>query len=402
MEKFKTHNTCRVCGGELHEVMDYGFMPLANALADTYEEAIDSELFEQRLLFCKACLLGQLSIVVDPEILYKGYVYRSSTSEEFKAHCRSLARDLWRYRPGKVIDIAGNDGALMREILAENSTAIGFVVDPSQDGTKAHYAKIMRFWNEETAQFFLSEYGRAEIITAQNVVGHVDDVHEFFRGVSAVLSDEGVFVVEVPSFVRLVAGLAFDTVYHEHLSYWTVTALNALATATGFYIARVEEKEIHCGTLRVWLRKGDGPVAPVNSLRNHLAAEALFFSGSVLEDFREAVSDRVSNLCDMLDFVYRYNEPGALPTPACVGVTAGAKTSVFLNYVKVGPRLRHLVDNNPEKHWKFLPGAGLQILPFLPGCVEEHALAVILSRNWRTPLLKQLDDLGFSGLVLTV
>lgn len=392
MEKFKKHERCRVCAGELREILDYGRMPLANGLKDTYEEAEAAERFEQRLLVCPRCHLGQLSLVVDPEILYRGYVYRSSTSEEFKLHCRELARDLWRYRPGRVIDIAGNDGALMREILAENQTAIGYVVDTSQDDAPANYEKIKAFWNAQTARKFREEHGAAAIITAQNVVGHVDDVYEFFGAVHDTLEPYGLFVVEVPSFVRLVGGLAFDTVYHEHLSYWSVTALDALATRTGFDIVRVEEKPVHCGTLRVWMRKNtDHFLAGVpSSLKARLAAEGKFFAGDWAQDFHLAVSDRVAQLNRILRHANRV-----------VGVTAGAKSSVLLNTLSVP--CHFLVDNTPGKHGKYLPAKSpVPIRPFTPDYLRQADVAVILSRNWKTPLIKQLDEMGFSGVIVTV
>lgn len=398
----KTHTECRVCGGPLVEVMNFGDMPLSNGLAATQEDAINAPRFEQKLLICDSCKLGQLSLVVDPEILYKDYVYKSSVSGVFREHCAGLAESLGLCSyPERVavVDIAGNDGACMREVLEVMPDIRGYVVDIAQDDEPAGYSKLKEFWNQATADRFRETHGKASAFIAQNVVGHVDDVQEFFRAVRSAITVDGVFVIEVPSFKAMVENRAFDTVYHEHVSYWSVTAMTALAGRCGFDVANVVYfPAIHCGTLRFWLRPGSG-FDHASSCVDMIEQEDAFFAPGWVGEFDLQLEKDVIRVKTMLQMIAPYSD--------IIGVTASAKSNVFLNFVQtvngVDPLpLGYLVDDTPEKQGKFSPGVGIEIKPFTRETVSGADVALILSRNLTGALTARLRALGFKGLVLSL
>ena len=398
----KTHTECRVCNGPLAEVMNFGDMPLSNGLAATQEDAINAPRFEQKLLICDSCKLGQLSLVVDPEILYKDYVYKSSVSGVFREHCAGLAESLGLCSyPERVavVDIAGNDGACMREVLEVMPDIRGYVVDVAQDDEPAGYSKLKEFWNQATADRFRETHGKASAFIAQNVVGHVDDVQEFFRAVRSAITVDGVFVVEVPSFKAMIENRAFDTVYHEHVSYWSVTAMTALAGRCGFDVANVVYfPAIHCGTLRFWLRPGTGfNHAPV--CVDMIEQEKAFFTPGWVGEFTEGSELDAVRLGFMLRAIADFS--------TVIGVSASAKSNVFLNFTETesfrcGTRIAYLVDDTPEKPAKFSPGVGLVIKPFTTETVSGADVALILSRNLTGALTARLRALGFKGLVISL
>lgn len=397
------HTKCRVCGGALSPVMDFGSMPLANGLEETESRALNAPRYEQTLLICDSCKLGQLSFVVNPEILYKDYVYKSSVSGVFREHCAGLAEslNLYSYPEGAaIVDIAGNDGACMREVLRVMPDVRGFVVDVAQDDEPANYTKVKEFWSSKTVAEFVAANGKASAFIAQNVVGHVDDVQGFFRAVRSALTEDGVFVVEVPSFKAMIENHAFDTVYHEHLSYWSVTAMVALAGRCGFDVSNVVYfPAIHCGTLRFWLTPDSGFKHGAN-VSEHLAAEAAFFTGENLQDFEISAELDVARVMMMLN--------GISPYTSIIGVTASAKSNVFLNYAaeisayRPAVHIEYLVEDAETKHGKFSPGVGIEIKPMMPETVSRADVAVILSRNLAGSLIARLRALGFKGLVLTL
>jgi len=393
--------------------MDFGPMPLANALTPDAQSALNAPRFEQKLMLCESCRLGQLSLTVPPGILYKDYVYKSSVSAVFREHCKDFAGSLktagldYPERRGVIVDIAGNDGCLANAILEKFPSARVFVVDPAQTDEPGGYRKIRAFWNAETAEKFILENGKAGIITAQNVVGHVDQVVEFFRGVRNALHENGLFVVEVPSFVHMLFNGAWDTVYHEHLSYWSVSAMIALAGRTGLDVRNVMfYPNLHCGTLRFWMTPGTGFKHKTEVFQGMLDDEERFFSNPVnLSDFRLAAELSAIRALKLIESVGGFSE--------IIGVTASAKSNVFLNYMESfrEPRaflqpfhdsLSYLVDDAETKHGKFSPGVGLEIMPFTEDSVRGADIALILSRNITVPMIEKLRWLGFRGQVFAV
>ena len=395
-------NKCRICGAQTIPYFDYGAMPLVNQLFDSREAAINATRYPLSLDRCPECVNSQLPVVVDPEILYANYPYRSSVSQPFRDHCQKLAEKIalevsltrkanrmMRVESNQtetILDIGGNDGTLLRAITSIVPGIKCVIVDPSQSAlTDATFPveKVCSFWSSQTAREFVANYGKAKVITAQNVVAHVDDVHDFFEGVSLALADDGRFVVEVPHVLRMLLDCEFDTVYHEHLSYMSLEALEYLAHRHDLAMIGAESiEQIHCGTIRVWFAKyGRVGINPMKRNEHQLYADTIY------RTFAKRTLERVNSVKQVIaDFRGR-----------AIGITASAKGNILLNMIDSG--LEYLVDNTPAKIGKFVPGTGLEVKDFCRENVEHANFALILSRNFKDALIEKLRMMNFTGEV---
>ena len=251
---FKRVHLCRVCGSKrLRKYLDLGRQPLANQLSDI---PVKSKKYPLQVLFCQDCHLSQLSIVVNPDILYRKYLYHSSVSETFKKHCHEMAvglRSLFPDSPAPMaMDIASNDGCLLSQFKKLGFDVMG--IEPCQElaleAGRNGIPTINDFWNEPTAK----KAPLCNVITATNVLAHVNDLPTFLRLVKSNLnpSTKGIFIAEFPYLPNLFEGNQFDTIYHEHLSYFLLSPLVQLFSSCGIPIFKVEKYPIHGGSIRIY------------------------------------------------------------------------------------------------------------------------------------------------------
>ncbi len=260
---FKNHTVCRVCGNDnLIPYLDLGMMPLSNALMPSADEI--APRYPLKVCLCERCGLSQLSIVIDPETLFGHYVYRSSISQGYKDHCNQMATDLQKYDLNANsfhIDIAGNDGALLSEfkkVFGKEYKTLN--IDPAENLAKICEDQGIRtfttFWGIKAAEHLMAtHWPKADLITATNVFAHVDDVAEFLQAAKMVLSDAGVLVLEFPYLIDFIEKNEFDTVYFEHLSYFSITPLEYLCRKIGLVLTDVTHHDIHGGTVRCFIQK---------------------------------------------------------------------------------------------------------------------------------------------------
>lgn len=377
---FRRHTHCRVCGTTLGApYLDVGMQPLANALVPATDDPLFFEcMFPLQVALCTTCGLSQLTVVVDPSILYSGYRFRSGASAHWRQHCNALADQAAAIfkKPGVVIDIAANDGTQLVPFYERSWHTIG--VEPAEIPPVQHLGRIERaFWSMDVANILRREHDVADLVIAQNVLGHVDDPVAFLRAVEAVLAPDGLCVVEVPSVHDLLKHCAFDTIYHEHLSYWSTTALRHAARRASLEITRVENfPDLHGGTRRYWLRR-QGAVADTDEGVDDTA----------YRQFATQVEQRLANVQDALrDFrgerLWAYG--------------ASAKGAVMLNTLRargntVWPAV--ILDDVPEKAGLMSPGLHIPIQGGRPDC----DLLWVLSWNWVDQLVARARANGYRG-----
>lgn len=380
--RIKEHRQCRVCGaGRLYTYLDLGDQALANALREP-DVPISEELrVPLRLQACMTCKLSQLSHVVPKEWLYTTYAYRSGVSPAWRQHCASLAREYAR-DGALTLDIASNDGTLVREFAKLGCNAMG--VEPSGSFEDCVYNRITGWWTPDlVAAQDLKE--RVDVLTAQNVLGHVDDVQGFMAAVRLALAPNGVAVIEVPYLGDLLDSLAFDTIYHEHLSYWSVTALSTLAKSVDLHLNDVKFlRNIHGGSIRAVLSKSGGQSeAVVGALTDELhdlrRNEYLRFSARV--------TARIQDICEELIAATPY-----------VGYGAAAKASVMLQCMDVRAYPRVVYDDNEAKWGKCIPGTAVQIAPPITGNLLPGPMC-IFSWNWCESVITRLRKAGYRGAI---
>ena len=357
--------TCRVCGGrDLVRFLDLGLMPLVNRYLNSSDDGRDEPRFPLEILFCRACSLSQLSVVVDPKVLYSEYDYHSSVSKTFQQHCEEMAASQWREfgltAQDFVVEIASNDGCLVSKFQKLGCKVLGVepAVNLAELANDAAVPTLNEFWSQAAADRILREHGPARLVVATNVLAHVDDLHGFFRAVASLLRPDGALVFEVPYMVNFMNRAEFDTAYHEHLSYFLLRPLKQALEANGLALANAQEFEIHGGSIRVTARPASGAPAPSDGVQRLLSWE------EELGLHEEATYLRFASHVAMLKeeltaFVHALKARGK----KLAAYGASAKGNILLNYCGIGKdMLDYVVDDTPAKQGKLYPGNHLPIV----------------------------------------
>jgi 2-polyprenyl-3-methyl-5-hydroxy-6-metoxy-1,4-benzoquinol methylase len=381
--RIKEHRACRVCGaGRLYTYLDLGVQALANALREPNAPIADELRVPLKLQACMTCKLSQLSHVVPKEWLYTTYAYRSGVSEGWRQHCASLARDYAR-EGALTLDIASNDGTLVREFAKRGCNAMG--VEPSESFADCLYNRITGWWTPDLVRR-LNLVSQVDVLTAQNVLGHVDDVRDFAAAMTLALAPNGVAIIEVPYLGDLLDSLAFDTIYHEHLSYWSVTALSTLAKTVGLHVNDVRFlRNIHGGSMRVTLSKSGGQSEAV---ANALTDELHDLKRNEYLRFSARVTARIQDICEELMAATPY-----------VGYGAAAKASVLLQCMDVRAYPRVVYDENIVKHNRKIPGTNVRIEQPPTNLARMEGPLVIFAWNWADSIIARLRKAGYRGAI---
>jgi SAM-dependent methyltransferase len=382
---------CRACGGTaLEPVLSLGTTPLANALLNAGQLDDPEPRFPLDVVFCAACTLVQITETVPPELLFSEYVYFSSFSETALEHARQLADRIVRDRSldstSSVFEIASNDGYLLQHYAARGVPVQG--IEPARNiaavAVERGIPTLNEFFTQAVAERLAADGRRADVIHANNVLAHVPDLNGFVAGLRALLRPGGVAVIEVPWVRELVRHLEFDTIYHEHLSYFSLSALTRLLVRHGLQVVDVETLPIHGGSLRVWIAHA-GAAGPTPSVRETLdleMSEGLTASAS-FADFGDRVRRLGADLRTMLAGM-----KAAGHRVAAYG--ASAKGSTLLNCFGIGrDTLDFVVDRSTAKQNRFTPGTHLPIRPPEELLSAMPAYVLLLTWNFADEILRQ-------------
>ena len=374
---YKQVYKCRCCQSEnLQEYLDLGEQPLANAFYDGKEQ---QSRYPLKVNVCLNCFHNQLSIAVDSVILYKNYPYVTGISQSFRTHCQSLVQDVkdklsTSVIHPKVLDIGCNDGTLLNCFRQEYPDCRAVGVDPcvtSEDGVHL----ISGFWGKSLACSIGEKF---DVITSTNSFAHVDDNEDFLKACALVLAKDGLVVIEVPYHKNLITHLQFDTIYHEHLSYWLVAPFIWLVDRCGFSIVDVVLTPIHGGSLRIWLKKE-------RSLFHHPLVHQMVtweYDCSLFSfDRYERFAIEVKGLKNQIEKII--GKKGKIGYGAC------AKATVMLNYCDVD--LDYVVDDTPQKQGKFIPGTEIPVLsPEILKNENPGQEIVILPWNFQNEIINKI------------
>ncbi|MBU2100061.1 class I SAM-dependent methyltransferase [Candidatus Micrarchaeota archaeon] len=380
---FKEINCCRICNSSnLSEYLDLGKTPLANSLVRPENKDKKEIFFPLKVLFCNNCFLSQLSIVVDPEILFKDYVYRSSVSKTFQNHCNQMAKELKKRFEKEnllVLDIASNDGCLLQEFKKQGFKVIGVepAVNISKIANENKIQTINAFWDLDTAKKVLEEFGKVNVITATNVLAHVDEVSSFVSAMHYVLDDNGLIVIEVPYAENLIEKNQFDTIYHEHLSYFIFRPLIELFERNNFKVIDVQKVDIHGGTLRVFAAKKTSSRKINENAIQQLLKEEKSKNLYKIETYFQLAKNTEKIKFDLVSLLKEIKEKNQ--KTAAYG--ASAKGSTLLNYCNIGTDfIDFIIDDTPEKQNLLTPGKHIPIFP--RSFLEENKTDFLLLLSW--------------------
>ncbi len=373
---------CRSCGAQdLDVFLSLGKLPLPDALLTEEELGEPEARYPLDVAFCPGCTLVQILHEVPPEVLFvDNYLYFSSFSDTLLQHSRRHALGLIESRSlggqDLVFEIASNDGYLLRNFVEHGVPVLG--MDPAPDQAAAARGvgvpTLEMFFDTATARELVDADLRASVIIANNVMAHVPDLNSFVRGMRMFVADDGVITVENPYVRMLIDNLEFDTIYHEHFSYFSCTAVDRLARRHGLWLNRVESfPDLHGGTLRWWLgpRKERHPTVDA-----YLAAEE--DSGLTSADYYRGFAARVETTRRRLR---RLLEDLRSDGARIAAYGAAAKGTVLLNHVGIGPELvDYVVDRNVHKQGRYMPGVHLPIRD--PSYLLEDQPDVVLLLAW--------------------
>jgi len=384
---------CRACGAhDVAPVLSLGRTPLANALIDPAESSLPEETFPLEVVRCRACTLVQITETVPPEKMFSSYAYFSSFSDTMVAHARDLVqRTVLERQLGSgnlAIEIASNDGYLLQHYVAAGVPVLG--VEPA-----ANIAAVAREKGIPTeVAFFGAAYAetlarggrQADVIHANNVLAHVPDLRGFVSGFRALLAPGGVAVVEVPYLKDFLDRCEFDTVYHEHLCYFSLTALHRLYEACGLVITRIERLAIHGGSLRIFAHRADHPgVQPEPGVAAMLAAE-LAWGVDRDEPYRQFASRVAAWRTETTALLSELKTQGK----RIAAYGAAAKGATLLNYAAIGrDTLDFVVDRSTYKQGKLMPGVRLPIRAPLALLEEMPDYVLLLTWNFADEILEQ-------------
>ena len=386
---------CRSCGSSgLEEVISLGEIPLANSLLEAGQLARPEPKYPLDVVFCPTCSLVQLALTIDPDKLFRNYFYFSSVSETVLRHSKELVERLIESRglnqESFVEEIASNDGYLLQYFVHAGIPVLG--IDPAVNVAKVAEQRgvptLTAFFGQEVARQLRSEGRQADVIIANNVLAHVADLNGFVEGIQILLKRDGVAVFEAPYVKDLVDRREFDTIYHEHLCYFSLTALDTLFRAHDLYIADVERLDIHGGSLRLFVTHPAAAGQERAAVQSLLAEEVQWGvrGFGFYREFGAQVRWLQSTLCDLLLGLKSQER-------RIVGYGAGAKASILLNIFGIGQGvLDFVVDLSPYKQGRYLPGCHLAIFAPTKLLEEMPDYVLLLTWNFSQEILEQQTE----------
>lgn len=371
---------CRSCGyTKLQSVLSLGRTPLANALLTEKQLGEPEATYPLELVFCSECALVQITKAVSPEKLFREYVYFSSFSETMLEHAEKLCMQLIGSKHldarSLVLEVASNDGYLLQNYKRMGVPVLG--IEPAANIAKVAEQRgvptICDFFNDDLASRLFENGYKADVIHAHNVLAHVSDLNGFVRGLRRVLKEDGVVVIEVPYVYQMINHCEFDTVYHEHLSYYSLSALNELFTRNNLTIQSVDQLPIHGGSLRIY---AGHEAKQDKSVTDLLADEQR--RGVVDVDFYKGFGQRVEWLRDeLVSLLYELKAHDR----RIAAYGASAKGTTLLNYYGIGREtLDYVVDRSTVKQGLYTPGTHLKIYP--PEKLLEDMPHYVLLLTW--------------------
>ncbi len=381
---------CRSCGAQgLSVFLSLGNLPLSDGLLEESQLAESEPRYPLDVAFCPGCALVQILETVPPEKLFGAdYPYFSSFTDTLLRHSQSNVEERISDRAlspnSLVVELASNDGYLLQYYQARGIPVLG--IDPAPGPVNAARAKgidtLLAFFGHELATQLAAEGKRADVIHANNVLAHVADTNGFVRGIATLLKEDGVAVIEAPYVKDLIDHGEFDTIYHEHLCYFSVTALIHLFERHGLFLNRVEPLSIHGGSLRLFVEKR---ARPERSVSEYLETERRL--GLHRLDYYAHFSARVAQIRAELAALLRDLKQR---NARIVGYGAAAKGTIMLNYVGIGrDTLDFVVDRNVHKQGRHIPGVRLPIEAPERVLEVQPDYVLILPWNFRDEIMTQ-------------
>jgi SAM-dependent methyltransferase len=394
LEDLVSTHACRFCGAPLrHSFADLGSSPLANSYLRADQLDAPEPFYPLHVRVCERCFLVQLPAVESPEAIFGEYAYFSSTSASWVEHARRYAESAVRRfgldERSQVLEVASNDGYLLQFFRERGVPVLG--IEPARNVAEAAVARgiptHVEFFGTEAARRLVAEGTRADLLVANNVLAHTPSLNDFVEAIAVVLAPDGVATLEFPHLLRLIERSEFDTIYHEHFSYFSLLVVERVFERAGLTIVDVEELPTHGGSLRVYARHAQAAGRKSESIESVRTAEQEAGLGGIeaYAGFEARVRAAKRDLLELLVEVKREGR-------SVVAYGAAAKGATLLNYCGIrGDFVDYVVDRSPHKQGLFMPGVRLPIHP--PERVAETRpdYLLLLAWNLREEIAQQMQ-----------
>ncbi len=385
---------CRFCGAPLrHSFVDLGMSPLCESFVPAERLDAMEPFYPLHVYVCDQCFLVQLTEYVSREAIFTEYAYFSSYSDSWLEHARRYVDAIvtrFSLGPGsRVVEVASNDGYLLQYFVARGIPALGIepAANVAREAERKGVPTLVKFFGRDTARELVAEGSHADLLLGNNVLAQVPDLNDFVAGMALLLAPGGVITLEFPHLMRLVEGNQFDTIYHEHFSYFSLFATRRVFAAHGLRVFDVEEIGTHGGSLRIYgCHDGDSSNVPTPRVGELLQREVEAGLGGLAyyASFAERVKEAKRALLEFLVLTKRAGK-------TVVGYGAPGKGNTLLNYCGIRTDfLDYTVDRSPYKQGKFLPGTHIPI--HAPERIAETRpdYVLILPWNLKDEIMQQL------------
>ena len=389
---------CQACDTpDLESILFLGYLPPVNTMPLVGSPLEEQPAYPAELLYCKKCTLAQLGLIVDPAILFPpSYPYTSGTTKILRENFAELSREvdlLYPLKPSQlIIDIGSNDGTLLSNFQKDGVRVFG--IEPTNAANLAierGIPSMISFFTKSVAEKAVAEQGQAQIITATNVFAHIEDIHDIVAGVLTLLGDDGIFISESHYFLSLLETLQYDTIYHEHLRYYSLTSLKHLLEMHGLEVIHAKRIPTHGGSIRVYsARKGSYPVTA--AVRQILDEEERGITADAFARFKREV---VQSKLDLLALLKGIKAQGG----RIYGIGAPSRASTLINYVGLDDGILDCVleINGSYKIGKYIPGTIIPVWEETRLFSDQPEYALLLSWHIADELIPKLTSRGFKN-----
>lgn len=397
-QEYEMINNCRVCGSkDLVRVLDLGKQPLANSLKKTEMEKEKS--FPLSIVFCNNCSLVQLEETIDKEVLFSHYVWVTGTSETAKHYAEIFFnRTLHNTGLSKndlVVEIASNDGTFLKPFIRNGFQVIG--VDPAQNisdlANSEGIKTIAKFWDISVAKSIRETMGSAKVIIARNVIPHVSDLHNVIKGISECLSDDGTGIIEFHHAGKILNELHYDSIYHEHLCYFSMSSIKYLLNRYGLYPYHIDISPISGGSYVIYFSKNQ---KSQTKEYEKFEMEEEQTGINKLSAWQEFARKSEKHKIDSIEILKPFRGK------TVIGFGSSARSSTYLNYCGFSSSdIKLIIDNNKLKQGMFSAGSSIPIVSFEKGIAENPDLIFVIAWNFLDEIVKECRNAGYKGPFLT-
>lgn len=390
--------SCRLCcSEELDSVLDLGYQPPANSLRKNLNEPEPHAPLE--LVHCRNCDAVQLTATVDPDYLFTQYVWVTATSSTARGYsltyCNEVLSRSVEQHPF-VVEIASNDGTFLKQFKEKGCEILG--VDPAKNianiASKAGIPTLPEFFDASIALKILDENRRPNIVMARNVIPHVKEIHSIAEGISTLLDDKGIAVIEFHYAKKIVDELHYDSIYHEHLFYFSIKSISALFKQYGLAPFDLFTSPISGGSLVIFLSKKN--IESSDALKNYVKAEESFGLNHY-QTWRKFGMRSIQHAQILKEIVENYAKKSRL-----IAYGASARSSTLLNFAGISNKeIECVIDRSPLKHGLFTPGTNIPIISYEEGLSKcDGKTILLLAWNFEEEIIQDLRAAGFKGDII--